>query len=74
MTGKFPLDDYKDLYENSKTYHTLMVLSEEEPIKVKITGFDNSCKKTDLNKFGNCKITVEKLEEQAATGGRKKRF
>jgi hypothetical protein len=38
-------------------------------IKVKITGFDNSCQKGEINKYGSCNIIVEK----ETLGGRKKR-
>jgi hypothetical protein len=78
--GKFPLTDYKDLFEESNTYHTL-----NNDIKIKITGFNNSCEEGKINndKLGNCKITVEKATEEATgpatekateeatTGGRK---
>ena len=62
--GKFPLSNYKDMFSESGLYHTL-----NEDIKVKITGFDNSCQEGKINKFGSCKITVEK----ETLGGRKKR-
>ena len=62
--GKFPLTDYKDMFSNSGLYHTL-----NDNIKVKITGFDNSCQKGEINKYGSCNIIVEK----ETLGGRKKR-
>jgi hypothetical protein len=64
--GKFPLTDYKDLFEKSNMYHTL-----NNAIKIKIIGFDNSCQEGQINKFGNCHITVEKATEEATAGGRK---
>jgi hypothetical protein len=72
--GKFPLTDYKDLFEKSNKYHTL-----NNDIKIKIIGFDNSCQEGQINKFGKCHITVEKATEEATgpateeatTGGRK---
>ena len=64
--GKFPLTDYKDLFKESNMYHTL-----NNDIKIKITGFDNSCQEGQINKFGKCHITVEKATEEATTGGRK---
>jgi hypothetical protein len=67
--GKFPLTDYKDMFSKSGLYHTL-----NDAIKVKITGFDNSCQEGQINKYGSCNITVEKgtLDEETL-GGRKKR-
>jgi hypothetical protein len=62
--GKFPLTDYTDEFSESGLYHTL-----DGNIKVKIIGFKNSCEEGDLNKYGPCKIIVEK----AFLGGRKKR-
>ena len=62
--GKFPLTDYKDMFSKSGLYHTL-----NNNIKVKITGFDNSCQEGQINQYGSCKITVEK----ETLGGRKKR-
>ena len=62
--GKFPLTDYTDEFSESGLYHTL-----NGNIKVKIIGFKNSCEEGDLNKYGPCKIIVEK----AFLGGRKKR-
>ena len=64
--GKFPLTDYKDMFSKSNLYHRLDVI--DNNIKVKITGFDNSCQEGQINKYGSCKITVEK---EATTGGRK---
>jgi hypothetical protein len=61
--GKFPLTDYKDMFSESGLYHTL-----NNNIEVKITGFDNSCQEGQINKYGSCKITVEKKE---TAGGRK---
>jgi hypothetical protein len=72
--GKFPLTDYKDMFSKSGLYHTL-----NDNIKVKITGFNNSCQEGQINKYGSCNITVEKktldqgtLDEEIL-GGRKKR-
>lgn len=62
--GKFPLHNFKDMFSESGLYHTL-----NGDIKVKITGFDNSCQEGKINQFGSCKITVEKK----TLGGRKKR-
>jgi hypothetical protein len=62
--GKFPLTDYTDEFSESGLYHTL-----DGNIKVKIIGFKNSCEEGDLNKYGPCRIIVEK----AFLGGRKKR-
>ena len=61
--GKFPLTDYKDLFNKSGLYHTL-----NRNIEVKIIRFDNSCLEGQINKYGSCKITVEKKE---TAGGRK---
>ena len=63
--GKFPLTDYKDEFSQSGLYHTL-----NGNIKVKIIGFNGSCEEgDDFNKYGPCRIIVEK----AFLGGRKKR-
>ena len=63
--GKFPLTDYTDEFSESGLYHTL-----NGNIKVKIIGFKNSCEEGDLNKYGPCKIIVERASQ---AGGRKKR-
>ena len=60
--GKFPLTDYKDLFNESKSYHTL-----NGNIEVKIIGFTTFCQKGQIGKYGSCTITVEK----EPTGGRK---
>ena len=62
--GKFPLTDYKDEFSQSGLYHTL-----DGNIKVKIVGFNGSCEEGDINKYGPCRIIVEKVN----VGGRKKR-
>ena len=49
------------MFSNSGLYHTL-----NENIEVKITGFDNSCYEGQINRYGSCKITVEKKETAAA--------
>ena len=63
LGGKFPLNNYLDLYEKTNTPHTL------NDIPVKLTGFVNSCQEGKLGMYGACEITVEKLP----TGGRKSR-
>ena len=63
--GKFPLTDYTDEFSESGLYHTL-----DGNIKVKIIAFIGSCEEgDDFNKYGPCRIIVEK----AFLGGRKKR-
>ena len=62
--GKFPLTDYKDEFSESGLYHML-----NGNIKVKIVGFNGSCEEGDINKYGPCRIIVEKVN----VGGRKKR-
>ena len=62
--GKFPLTDYTDEFSESGLYHTL-----DGNIKVKIVGFNGSCEEGDINKYGPCRIIVEKVN----VGGRKKR-
>ena len=63
--GKFPLTDYTDEFSESGKYHTL-----DGNIKVKIIAFIGSCEEgDDFNKYGPCRIIVEK----AFLGGRKKR-
>lgn len=66
--GKFPLTDYTDEFSESGLYHTL-----DGNIKVKIISFKNSCEEGDLNKYGPCKIIVEKANQSNQAGGRKKR-
>ena len=63
--GKFPLTDYKDEFSESGLYHTL-----NGNIKVKIIGFNGSCEEGDINKYGPCKIIVERANQ---AGGRRKR-
>ena len=63
--GKFPLTDYKDEFSESGLYHTL-----NGNIKVKIIGFNGSCEEGEINKYGPCKIIVERANQ---AGGRKKR-
>ena len=64
--GKFPLTDYKDEFSESGLYHTL-----NGNIKVKIIGFNGSCEEgDDFNKYGPCRIIVERPKQ---AGGRKKR-
>jgi len=63
--GKFPLTDYKDEFSESGLYHTL-----NGNIKVKIVGFNGSCEEGDINKYGPCKIIVERANQ---AGGRRKR-
>jgi hypothetical protein len=53
--GKFPLTDYKDLYEHSQTTHKISGKT------VGIIGFDVSCHDGKLNKFGMCQITVKEI-------------
>ena len=63
--GKFPLTDYTDEFSESGKYHTL-----DGNIKVKIIAFIGSWEEgDDFNKYGPCRIIVEK----AFLGGRKKR-
>ena len=62
--GKFPLTDYTDEFSESGLYHML-----NGNIKVKIISFNGSCEEGDINKYGPCRIIVEK----AFLGGRKKR-
>ena len=67
--GKFPLTDYKDEFSQSGLYHTL-----NGNIKVKIIGFNGSCEEgDDFNKYGPCRIIVEKANQSNQAGGRKKR-
>jgi hypothetical protein len=63
--GKFPLTDYKDEFSESGLYHTL-----NGNIKVKIIGFNGSCEEGEINKYGPCKIIVERANQ---AGGRRKR-
>ena len=51
-SGRFPLTDYKDMYEHSKQTHCIGNKT------VKIIGFDNSCIAGQLNKYGNGHIIV----------------
>ena len=62
--GKFPLTDYTDAFSESGLYHML-----NGNIKVKIISFNGSCEEGDINKYGPCRIIVEKVN----VGGRKKR-
>jgi hypothetical protein len=54
-SGKFPLTDYKDLYEHSKQTHCIADKT------LKIIGFNNSCMEGQLNKYGNGHIIVEEV-------------
>ena len=63
--GKFPLTDYTDAFSESGLYHTL-----DRNIKVKIISFNGSCEEGEINKYGPCRIIVERANQE---GGRKKR-
>ena len=66
--GKFPLTDYTDAFSESGLYHTL-----DGNIKVKIVSFNGSCEEGEINKYGPCRIIVEKVNQSNQAGGRKKR-
>jgi hypothetical protein len=77
MGGKFPLTDYKDLFQNSNKYHTLYEVEngivKNEGIKVKLLGFNgDSCKEESIHRYSPCQITVKKVIEKPTVGGRKK--
>ena len=63
--GKFPLTDYTDAFSESGLYHTL-----DRNIKVKIISFNGSCEEGEINKYGPCRIIVERANQE---GGRRKR-
>jgi hypothetical protein len=63
LGGKFPLNDYNDLFDKTGVPHTL------DNVPVRLIGFDNSCQVGQVGKFGNCKIRVEKI----IPGGSRKR-
>lgn len=63
--GKFPLTDYTDAFSESGLYHTL-----NGNIKVKIISFNGSCEEGEINKYGPCRIIVERANQE---GGRRKR-
>ncbi len=78
--GFFPLRDYTDTYEHSKRYHTLRDNTTKKEIKIKITAFDDHCQIGQINKYNNCRIIVEKVNDQSVEkvnyqfgGGRKKK-
>jgi hypothetical protein len=62
-SGKFPLNDYMNLYHKSKMTHTI------GGKKVRIIGFTNSCEEGELNKYGSCTI---KVVADSPAGGRRK--
>ena len=66
--GKFPLTDYTDAFSESGLYHTL-----NGNIKVKIIRFNGSCEEGEINKYGPCRIIVERANQSNQAGGRKKR-
>jgi len=55
--GKFPFDDYKDLYEHSNQLYEFV--KDGKTIYAKIVGFDNSCNEGQVNKYGNCKVYIQ---------------
>jgi hypothetical protein len=63
LGGKFPLNNYKDLFDKTGVPHTL------NNVPVKLNAFDNSCQVGQVETFGNCIITVEKIP----TAGSRKR-
>jgi hypothetical protein len=54
-SGKFPLIDYKDMYEHSNQTHCIGDKT------VNIIAFNNSCISGQLNKYGNGEIIVEEV-------------
>lgn len=56
-SGKFPLSDYTDLYENSNQTHCIGNKT------VKLVAFNVSCVEKQLNKYGNAHIIVEEVVE-----------
>ena len=70
--GFFPLRDYNDMYEHSKRYHTLKDNTTKKEIEIKITGFDTHCQIGQINEYDDCRIIVEKVNDQFG-GGRKKK-
>jgi hypothetical protein len=67
VSGKFPLTNYMDLYENSKKTHTLKKLNNEGYsmlIEVRLVEFSFNCTKGNLGKYllelGHGRVTFEK--------------
>jgi hypothetical protein len=63
LGGKFPLNDYKDLFNKTGLPHTL------DSVPVRLIGFNNSCQVGQVGKYGSCQIKVEKI----IPGGSRKR-
>ena len=64
LGGKFPLNDYMDLFDTTGVPHTL------DNVPVKLIGFDNSCQVGQVGKYGSCQIMVKKM----TTGGRSRKY
>ncbi len=50
--GKFPLTNFKDLFEHSNTFHTI------GDKQVKLDGFCISCTERKVGKYGDSRIVV----------------
>jgi hypothetical protein len=51
-SGKFPLNNYRNLYNRSNMTHVIGGKT------VRIVGFSNDCQEGELNKYGGCQIRV----------------
>jgi len=57
VSGKFPLTDYKDLYENSK--ETYKFKNENGKVyELILDGFNNACHSGRVNRYNKCNLDV----------------
>jgi hypothetical protein len=76
MGGKFPLTDYKDLFQHSNKYHTLYKVENGivnyKDITVELLYSNGNCNEEPDHIYDPCQITVKKVIEKPTVGGRKK--
>ena len=57
VSGKFPLTDYKDLYEHSKETYKFKTKDGKE-YELILDGFDVACNSGEENRYGKCNLRV----------------